>query len=143
MARILVVDDDNLERTFAARVMAAGKHDAVFAEDGEAALVIYRGGGIDAVVTDLAMPRLNGLRLIQQLVEMDPDVRIVAVSGLNRDQLLIAEDYGASELLPKPWSAKDMLDAIQRVLSGPPRRSSGWSRRRQEAAASAEQDYWY
>ena len=142
MAHILVVDDDELERTFAGRVMAAGNHTVAFATNGESALELYQNGGIDLVVTDLAMPRLNGLRLIQRLVEYDENVRIIAVSGLNRDQLLIAEDYGANELLPKPWGAREMLDAITRVLGTLPQRSSGWGRNRQKAASGFD-DVWY
>ncbi len=142
MAHILVVDDDELERTFSGRVLQAGGHTAAFAKDGQAALEVYGEGGIDLVITDLAMPRLNGLRLIQRLVEIDGQVRIIAVSGLNRDQLLIAEDYGANELLPKPWGAREMLDAIERVLASRPERSNGWGERRRSAAGGFN-DPWY
>ena len=142
MAHVLFVDDDELERTFASRVMEAGGHTCAFARDGEAAIALFGEGGVDVVVTDLAMPKINGLRLIQRLVELDALVRIIAVSGLNRDQLLIAEDYGANELLPKPWSAKDMLEAIDRVVHSRPERSNGWGTNRQKAASGYD-DVWY
>ena len=50
MAHILVVDDDELERTFAGRVMEAGQHTVVFAVDGQAAIDLYAQGGVDVVV---------------------------------------------------------------------------------------------
>lgn len=143
MAHVLFVDDDELERTFAARVMEAGGHTCGFARDGEAAIALFGESAVDVVVTDLAMPKINGLRLIQRLVEIDPTVRIIAVSGLNRDQLLIAEDYGANELLPKPWSAKDMLEAIDRVVNSRPERSNGWGRNRRKAASGFDDNLWY
>lgn len=143
MAHVLFVDDDELERTFAQRVMEAGGHRCAFARDGQAALELWERGGFDVVVTDLAMPKVNGLRLIQRLVEQDANVRIIAVSGLNRDQLLIAEDYGANALLPKPWSAKDMLESIDRVMSELPTRSRGWGEQRARAASGIDDSLWY
>ena len=55
------------------------------------------------VVTDLAMPTFNGLRLIQALREMHGDTPVIAVSGQNADQLMMAEDFGAAATLISPW----------------------------------------
>jgi two-component system cell cycle sensor histidine kinase/response regulator CckA len=114
MARVLFVDDDELERTYAQEVLEPRGHEVVFAPDGAAALEIYRNvdARIDVVVTDLKMPRVNGLRLIRELKEWDPRAEIIATSGVNADQLLLAEDYGARILLIKPWHPRDLLAAI-------------------------------
>ncbi|MEQ9568947.1 MAG: response regulator, partial [Longimicrobiales bacterium] len=82
------------------------------------ALEIYRREGmyIDAVVTDLAMPRLNGLRLISELRALDPRVTILAASGRNADQLDLAEDAGVAAVFYKPWDPSRFLRTLESLL---------------------------
>lgn len=119
MARILFVDDDQVEQLFAREVLALRGHEVVCARDGEEALDLYRKEGIyiDAVVTDLAMPRLNGLRLIEALRELDPLVLILAASGRNADQLDLAENAGVSAIFYKPWDPARFLGTLERLLA--------------------------
>jgi CheY-like chemotaxis protein len=117
MATILFVDDDEMERFFAREILEPRGHRVLYAGDGETALRVYRNESVDVVVTDLAMPRLNGLRLIQQLRKHDPEVRVIAASGINADQLDLAQDYGAVAILQKPWDPRVFLDTLQRILS--------------------------
>ncbi|MEK9501417.1 response regulator [Gaopeijia maritima] len=119
MATILFVDDDEVERIFAREVLEPRGHKVLFAGDGESALEIYRRPGldIDVVVTDLAMPRLNGLRLIKALREYDPEARIIAASGIAADQLDLAEEFGAVAALSKPWSPPRFVAALDDVLT--------------------------
>ncbi len=116
MATILFVDDDEMERYFAREVLEPRGHRVLYAGDGESALRIFDHDEVDVVVTDLAMPRLNGLRLIQQLRERDRHVRIIAASGINADQLDMAEDFGAIAVLQKPWDPRAFLDTLSRIL---------------------------
>lgn len=116
MATILFVDDDEMERYFAREVLEPRGHRVLYAGDGESALKIFDHDEVDVVVTDLAMPRLNGLRLIQQLRERDRHVRVIAASGINADQLDMAEDFGAIAVLQKPWDPRAFLDTLQRIL---------------------------
>jgi CheY-like chemotaxis protein len=118
MARILFVDDDELEQVFAREILSLGQHEVVQARDGEEAVSIYRREGlyIDAVVTDLAMPRLNGLRLIQELREIAPDVILIAASGRNADQLDLAEGYGVDAVLLKPWDPAQFLEILENLI---------------------------
>ncbi|WP_405283473.1 response regulator [Gaopeijia maritima] len=118
MARILFVDDDQVEQLFAREVLAVHGHEMVCARDGEEALEVYLTEGmyIDAVVTDLAMPRLNGLRLIEALREIDPTVLILAASGRNADQLDLAENAGVSAVFYKPWDPARFLATLEQLL---------------------------
>lgn len=116
MATILFVDDDEMERYFAREVLEPRGHRVLYAGDGESALRIFDHDEVDVVVTDLAMPRLNGLRLIQQLRERDRHVRIIAASGINADQLDMAEDFGAIAVLQKPWDPRAFLETLERIV---------------------------
>jgi len=112
MARILVVDDDEVSRHMMGRILQDAGHEIMYAGDGEAALERVRTNGVDIVVTDLAMPKLNGLRLIKALAEMHSEIPIIAISGENAEQLLLAADYGAEETLFKPISRKKLTVAV-------------------------------
>lgn len=116
MATILFVDDDEMERYFAREILEPRGHRVLYAGDGETALRVFDHDDVDVVVTDLAMPRLNGLRLIQQLREKDPHVKVIAASGINADQLDLAQDYGALAILQKPWDPRQFLDTLSSIL---------------------------
>lgn len=138
MARILFVDDDELELLFAREVLSLGGHEVIQAGDGLEALHIYDREGlyIDAVITDLAMPRLNGLRLIQRLRELDPRALVLAASGRNADQLDLAEKYGVDAVFYKPWEPGRFLRVLADLLSRRESRSRvvpSWAARRASA----------
>lgn len=118
MSRILFVDDDELEQLFAREIFALRRHEIVQARDGEQALEIYRREGfyIDAVVTDLAMPRINGLRLIRELREIDPEVILIAASGINADQLDLAQGLGVDAVFVKPWDPARFLEILESLI---------------------------
>ena len=116
MAKILVVEDDMSEQVLLQRLLASAGHSVVIAADGSQALDRIREEKIDAVVTDLRMPVLNGLRLIRELREAGDTIPIVAISGENADQLMLAQDYGANAGLTKPLNRDDLLDVLNRIL---------------------------
>ena len=64
---------------------------------------------VDLVITDLAMPKLNGLRLIQHIIEHDPRASIIAVSGVSPEQLDMAEQFGATRVMFKPLQPEELL----------------------------------
>lgn len=119
MARVLFVDDDKIEQLFAQEVLASRGHQVLLAQDGAEALEIYRREGlhIDVVVTDLAMPRLNGLRLIAELRKMDPRVTILAASGRNADQLDLAQNAGVDGIFYKPWDPALFLRTLEDIVN--------------------------
>jgi CheY-like chemotaxis protein len=117
MATILFVDDDEMERTFAREILEPRGHRVLYAGDGESALRVFATEPVDVVVTDLAMPRLNGLRLIKRIRAEHPRVHVIAASGKNADQLDLAEDFGALAVLKKPWDPQRFLDTLERILT--------------------------
>ena len=116
MAKILIVDDDEMDRVLISQSLAAAGHEPLFAPNGKAALRIWRRNPADLVVTDIAMPDLNGLELIEALRLEDPWVRIIAISGVAADKLHSAEQIGALATLVKPVDVGALLSEIERVL---------------------------
>ena len=122
MPTILVIDDDEVSRLAAGAALEAAEYEVHYAPNGEVGLEFYTRSPTDAVVLDLAMPVMNGLKTIRELKDRFPDVKIIAVSGVNPEQLPIAEDYGALRTLVKPLDAAELQAAVASVL----RRSTGW-----------------
>jgi CheY-like chemotaxis protein len=116
VARILVVDDDPVDRMIIESLLAQDGHDLSFAEDGAAGLARYQKKKYDLVITDLMMPNVNGLRLIKELIALDRKARIIAISGAAAQQLPLAEDYGAMAVLRKPVQRDSLLRAVTAVL---------------------------
>lgn len=126
MATILIVDDDEMERRLLQSVLE-GQYDLRFAANGRIAEEILERDSIDLVVTDLAMPEVNGLRLIRDLRDKGDTVPIIAISGVAAEQLDLAQDYGAGIVLFKPVQRDRFLEAV-RVSLGHKRRWDSWSR---------------
>jgi len=118
MARILIVDDDESDRTLCRTILEGGGHELLFAPNGETALRIYRGQDVDLVITDLAMPQLNGLRLIEEIIAHDGSALVIAVTGVSPEQLERAEAAGAAATLRKPYTAEVLLGAVATLLAG-------------------------
>ncbi len=116
MARILIVEDEESSFQLIARFLSGGGHSAAHAFDGQHALDMMKSEDFDLVVTDLAMPRFNGLRLIREIRSSGDTLPIIALSGKNADQLLLAQDYGANAAVAKPVNGRVLLDLVTRIL---------------------------
>lgn len=114
---ILVVDDDRTTRTLARAALAGGGYHVLEAEHGREALQTYDRLAANRrapalVVTDLDMPVMNGVDLIDQLRQAHGPVKIVVMTGIISIPPLPA-DVG---VLPKPFGPHDLLAAVQAAL---------------------------
>jgi CheY-like chemotaxis protein len=118
---IMVIDDEESIRVAAEGLLDAYGYKPIVSADGSMALVAFHTGAelIDAVVVDLMLPGLQGPEIVRRLRQIKPDVRIVAMSGIEGDQGGLHDEPGKLILLKKPMSGPELLRAIERVL--PPR----------------------
>lgn len=119
MARILIVDDEEVDRVLERVILEKAGHELYYAGDGHVALAVCREVDIELVLTDLAMPEFNGLRFIKELREEGFRLPVIAISGWAKDQLDLAEDYGADLTLFKPIDGDELLKAVQDMLQLP------------------------
>jgi CheY-like chemotaxis protein len=116
---ILLVEDDQTVRDVAEYVLKRCGYTVLLAEDGERALEIYRERRceISLVVLDLVMPGMGGRRCFEELLMLDPGMKIVIVSGYSVDgppkSFL---DAGAKEFVKKPYDVKNLTRIIRKVL---------------------------
>lgn len=119
--RILIVDDEQDIRDVA-RILLEGCGYAVkCAEDGQAALQILGQEPFDVVLTDMLMPEMDGVELINELRRRNPAQSIVAMSGgghaPRESYLQIARLCGAQALLAKPFNREQLVRAVEEGLT--------------------------
>jgi len=116
---VLVVDDEEFILDTAKETLEGAGYRAVTAGGAEEALEIMQEHGteVDAVITDLRMPHINGFDLIRALCTDYPDLPIVAASGLADGRTDEAVEAGARTFLAKPFTAEKLQAALQEVLT--------------------------
>lgn len=123
MARVLVIDDDEVIRMLLSRVLEASGHDVSTAADGRKGMAVFKMNPADVVVTDIYMPNQEGLATIMELRRSFPAVKIVAMSGggmrSGMDVLPVAEALGAERILRKPFTPADVAALMADLLSEP------------------------
>ncbi|HEY4988980.1 MAG TPA: PAS domain-containing protein [Opitutaceae bacterium] len=116
---ILIVDDEQPILNVAKSTLERFGYRAVVAMNGAAAVSIYalQRESIAVVVTDMAMPIMDGPAMAVALKAINPDVKIIGSSGMDGGGgLTAAANVGVKEFIPKPYSAETLLRAIARVL---------------------------
>ena len=128
---ILVVDDETSVRRFASRALMQEGFVVEEATDGLEGLALIRRGAhaFDAVVSDVVMPRLNGVQLVQELALSHPQLPVLLMSGYAAAQLETMGIAAPCGMLTKPFSAEQLVEEVRRCLreADPPAvsRSSG------------------
>jgi len=117
---ILIVDDQEIFRERLGRAFRDRGYDVRAAADGEEALASARDDSPEFAVVDLRMPGLGGLEVVRELKEIDPATRVVVLTGYGSIATAVdAIRLGASNYLPKPADADDILAAFARGESDP------------------------
>ena len=113
---ILVVDDDASIRQALTRELALAGYDAVSAADGVEGRTLFEERRPDLVITDLAMPRADGLALLAAIRRMDATpVVVLSVRGEEEDKVR-ALDLGADDYVTKPFSLRELLARVRTQL---------------------------
>jgi YesN/AraC family two-component response regulator len=130
MQRILIVDDERDVRDSIKSVLDLAGSLVRTAENVPDALEQLERTPIDVVITDIFMPKINGVQAIESIRKAFPLVRIVAISGggnfgvaayqptaiITNAYLASAEKAGAHLVLTKPFEADDLIEAVEKLL---------------------------
>lgn len=122
MAKILLVEDDDLVRDMLTQVLQRSSHEVVSANNGEEATEYLQNNTPDIMVTDIIMPKKSGITLISEVKNRHPNLEIIAISGGGRldptGYLDLSESLGASVSFEKPIDNTALLMAIDLLLHG-------------------------
>lgn len=117
---VLLVDDEAAVREITRQTLEAYGYRVLLAADGVEAVTLYskHQQEIALVLTDMRMPVMDGTTTIQVLMKMNPEVCIIAASGINSNSgIAKAAGTGVRQFLPKPYTAETILRALHQVLN--------------------------
>jgi len=115
---VLIIDDEPSIREITKTSLEAYNYKAITASDGIEAIALYAEyrDKISIVLTDMLMPSMDGITTIRTLHKINPNVKIIAISGLaTSDKMNAAYDLGIKAFLSKPYTAKQLLETINTV----------------------------
>ncbi len=118
---ILIVDDDRNTRESLGRALRRDGYEVLVAEHGKAALALAQDQHVDLVLTDLKMPGLDGLELIESLRVVCPEISSILISAFARvDTAVKAVRRGVCDVLEKPIRLRDVRRAIKHAFEDRP-----------------------
>src|SRR5881296_1950670 len=102
---ILIVDDDRQVREVLHQIFIAAGYNCLLANDGREGVEVFKAGRPPLVVTDLKMPGITGIELLQQVRAVDDDVAVIVLTGAADVKTAIASlKLGAHDFIMKPWA---------------------------------------
>lgn len=117
MARVLVVDDDEMVADVVVSYLERSGHESSRAGDGPAALSAIAADPPDLIVLDLMLPEIDGLQVCRRVREQWPDLPIVMLTALGEAEDRIAGlEVGADDYITKPFSPRELALRIDSVL---------------------------
>lgn len=125
MASVLLIDDDEALRNVTVEILKEAGHVVDDAPDGRSGLELFRTGRHELVITDIAMPDMDGIELIIDLTRATPKPQIIAISGDSQFSTSVylptAKQLGVHSTLTKPIRAAELLAAIEAALAAAPK----------------------
>jgi CheY-like chemotaxis protein len=119
MARILIAEDDDIIRELAVRALSEDGHELTVTANGAAALVALgrQGGAFDLLLTDVKMPKVDGIALALEAGRLHPDIAIMLMTGY-ADQRERAHGLDAlvHDVIAKPFTVDQIKDAVREAL---------------------------
>jgi DNA-binding response OmpR family regulator len=120
VARVLVVDDEPRIVSFISRALAAEGLGVDSAHDGHRAIELARARKYELVVLDLLLPGLDGVSVLQSLIESRPEQRVLVLSAVSDVESKVrCLELGAADYLPKPFALAELLARVRARLRQP------------------------
>lgn len=119
--RILVIDDELLIRKSVGDVLRRWGHEVLTASSGEEGVAVFRSAreqaeGVDVVITDLGMPKMDGMEVARRIKEVAPQTPVIMVTGWGKQSSSTAERIPHVDiLLSKPPQLADLRAALETV----------------------------
>jgi two-component system nitrogen regulation response regulator NtrX len=117
MAKILVIDDEKSIRNTLKDILETEEHEVMTAEDGAGGLELYRSDKFDVVLCDIKMQEMDGMEVLEKIMEDPQDVPVIMISGHGDIEIAVdAIKKGAFDFLEKPLDLNRLLITIRNAL---------------------------
>ncbi len=118
LTRILLAEDDNDMRRFLAKALEKAGHDVVSFGEGRSAYERLRDEPFDLLLTDIVMPEMDGIELARKAADLDPDLKIMFITGFAAVALNPANNAPKdAKILSKPFHLRDLVQEVERLLA--------------------------
>lgn len=118
--RILVIDDDRFVRLLIAKALESAGYEVTSSGDGADGIRLYSEKAFDLVITDIMMPGINGVQVVQKLKQKDPGARIITISSGSAEEksdlLRMTTILGAVKAIHKPIDSDKLLESVRDAL---------------------------
>jgi len=115
---ILVIDDEENVRTLLKQALEFGGYRVFAAENGQEGIDLFRAGnGIHVILTDVMMPVMDGLEVLEEAHKIDPDIEVIVLTGLGTQESAIeALKKGAYDYLQKPMNMEELFLTVKKAM---------------------------
>lgn len=116
--RLLIVDDENIVHKSCNRILRASRFEITNAYSGEEGLELVKNNDFDLVLTDLMMPGISGMEVLNQLIKDKPEIVVIVFTGFATvDSAREALKKGAFDYIPKPFTPKELTDVLNNAVN--------------------------
>jgi len=117
--RMLVVENDPSTRELLREFLLEEGWTVKLAQDGKEALLKVRKESFDLVLTDLKMPRMNGIQLLKEMRKIAPHIRVIAMSATGDSRTAVKmKELGVCDFITKPFYLNSVLQKVKKALEG-------------------------
>ena len=114
---VLVIDDDAHIRSSIGKFLIARGHTVIEAADGEKGVEVVESQAVDIVITDVKMPKMDGLEVLRRVRSLSPETEVIVITGVKEvENAFRALREGAFDFFNKPFKVEDLNAAIQRTV---------------------------
>lgn len=118
MSRIILAEDDSDMRRFLSKALQNAGHDVVAFDNGLSAYERIREEPFTLLLTDIVMPEMDGIELARRATELDPDLKIMFITGFAAVALNpTSQTPPQAKVLSKPFHLKDLVDEVDKLLA--------------------------
>ena len=115
--KILVVDDEQHVRQLIGKVLEKEGYEVLTACNGEEGLEIFQKNNIDLIISDIKMPKMNGIEFLHKVKEQEPGVGFILITAFATMETAIdAIKSGAQDYVTKPFDIKEILNAVKKDI---------------------------
>jgi len=116
--KILIMDDDAVTREFVRSILEIAGYSIITGKNGKEGVEAFGKNKVDLVITDMAMPVVDGIEAIIRIRKENGEVPIIAMSGAERGESLLkfADYVTADATLQKPFGKKALLNMVEKVM---------------------------
>ena len=116
MTKILLAEDDNDMRRFLVKALQNAGYDVASFDNGLSAYNRLREEPFELLLTDIVMPEMDGIELARRATELDPDIKVMFITGFAAVALQGGRTAPEAKLLSKPFHLKDLVMEVDRMF---------------------------